>query len=397
MLVLDYSWARPSPAAIKGAGYSGVIRYLSNEPAKNLSISERDRLWAEGLSIGLVWEATAQAPLGGFARGQSDAREANRQADAFGWPRAAVVVYAIDFDVQRLLQSAPPRGLSLETMVDLELQVARTEAAHDLVRQAMGTQMDQVADYFRGVQSIGGRPAGVYGPDHVCDDLAASVGLACYWQCAAWSGSGSGTGGSVYVPDYGRNVQLSRQACLFQFYGSVRVDGTDHNESTGHAGPQLADLMYHPDGHEPERPEEEDDMPVWNEILWSIHGSAWALEVGGFPIDTGPHAFVADSKSRRMLHIPNEESLNWERYAIAVTGGDLAVVEHHDVPDVVLRGYTLDGPGGVSDHPHNQKDGAQTVEVELGDTEGLKVDLTDEAVRRVAVASADEGHRRSAE
>lgn len=399
MLVLDYSWARPSPAAIKGAGYSGVIRYLSYEPSKNLSNAERDALWREGLSIGLVWEATAQAPLGGYARGQADAREANRQADAFGWPRDVVIIYAIDFDVRRLLQSVLPRGLSLDTMVDMELQVARTETAHDLVRKAMGTQMDQVADYFRGVQSVGLRPAGVYGPDHVCDDLAAAVPLACYWQCAAWSGSGNGTGGSIYVPDYGRNIQLSRQACLFQFYGSVRIGQTDHNESTAHAGHQLTDLMYHPDGHEPEQPEEEDDMPRWNQILWSVHGSAWAAEVGGFPTDTGPHAFIADPFSRRMLHIPDEGSLNWERFAIATTGGDLAALEHHEVPDVILRGYTLDGPGGVSNHPHNQKDGAQTVELELGEieTDGLKVGLTDEAVQHVAQAVADEDHRRSAE
>ena len=65
--------ARKATACRSAAGYSGVIRYLSFEPLKNLSIGERDRLWAEGLSIGLVWETTAQAPLQGFNRGASDA------------------------------------------------------------------------------------------------------------------------------------------------------------------------------------------------------------------------------------------------------------------------------------------------------------------------------------
>jgi hypothetical protein len=395
VLVLDYAWARPSPAAIAGAGYSGVLRYLSFEPSKNLSPAERDGLWAAGLSIGLVWEATAQAPLQGFSRGQSDARNANDQADALGWPGNVVIIYAVDFDA-RTMGSVLAQGVTLSTAVDVHRKTALNPYGAELVRQAMSAQMDQVADYFRGVRSVGRRPSGVYGPDHVLDSLAASVGLDCYWQCAAWSGWGEGTGGSIYVPGYGRNVQLSRQACLFQFYGSTRLGETDHNESTGQAGHHLADLMYHPDGHEPE--EEEDDMPGWsrNQILWSVVDSAWARDIAG--MEGGPHAFIADPNSRRMLHIPTEESLNWERYAMGATGGDIAQLEHHDVPDVVLRGYTLDGPGGASDHPHNQKCG-RTVDVDLGEIEvdGMKVDLTPEAIASVATATADEQYRRQAQ
>lgn len=223
MDILDYSWARPAPAAIKAAGYGGVIRYISYEPSKNLSRAERDALWAQGLSIGLVWETTAQAPLQGRAKGVEHAREANAQAQAHGWPSGKALIYAVDFD-------------------------------------PTPSQYPAVADYFRGALSVGGRPVGVYGPDQVLDYLAEHVGLACYWQCAAWSGWGTGSGGSIFVPAYGRPVQLSRHACLFQFYGSERLPTTDHNESTPHAGGQLVDLMYHPDGHEPptESPEEID-------------------------------------------------------------------------------------------------------------------------------------------
>jgi hypothetical protein len=32
MLLVDYSYARPGPLAIRGAGYSGVVRYLSLDP-----------------------------------------------------------------------------------------------------------------------------------------------------------------------------------------------------------------------------------------------------------------------------------------------------------------------------------------------------------------------------
>lgn len=280
MLVLDYSYKRPSPAAIKAAGYSGVIRYLSYEASKNLGHGERDALWREGLSIGLVWETTAGAPLQGYAKGRADAFEANRQAAAFGWPGDVVIIYAVDFDARQLVRHLP-RGITLDMAVDQELKVARTAEAHELVLKAFGSEMDQVADYFRGVLSVGGRPAGVYGPDHVCDRLAFAVPLACYWQCAAWSGVGEGTGGSVYVPGYGRNIQLSREACLFQFYGSVRLDGTDHNESTGHAAHHLADLMYHPDGHEPAPLEEDEDMARLVKMPDHTGQAVWLLTTDG--------------------------------------------------------------------------------------------------------------------
>lgn len=243
MLVLDYSWTRPSPAAIKAAGYSGVIRYLSYEPSKNLSIGERDALWREGLSIGLVWETTAGAPLNGYGRGQADAHEANRQADTFGWPGHVVIIYAIDFE-------------------------------------ATAAQLATIRDYFRGVLSVGGRPAGVYGPDHVLDDLGTHVPLSCYWQCAAWSGVGQGTGGSVFVPDYNRWIQLSRHACLFQHYGSLRIPNTDHNTDTGHAGHQLADLMYHPT-LAPTPVPQEDDMARLVKLPDHTGQRVWLLTTDG--------------------------------------------------------------------------------------------------------------------
>lgn len=217
MDAVDYSYERPSPASIAAAGYGGVIRYLSNEPGKNLSVAERDALFAAGLRIGLVWETTASRALLGDAAGRADAAEANRQADALNHPRWRPLIYAVDF--------AP-----------------RTD------------QLDAIRAYFRGALAVSTRPVGVYGAYDVLEALAVDPGLACYWQCAAWSGKGSGSGGSLFVPDYGNQVRLSRHACLFQFYGSVRVPGTDHNQGVS----DRQDLMWGPDDGEDEMLSDDD-------------------------------------------------------------------------------------------------------------------------------------------
>ena len=142
-LLLDYAWAKPSPAAIKAAGYSGVMRYLSTDATKNLSKSEAAGLLAAGLSIGLVWETTAIRAGQGFAAGAADAVTAEAQAAALGYPSTAVLFYAVDYD-------AAPAA---------------------------------VAPYFAGVGSKAHHPVGVYGSARVVEGVAAPW----KWQACAWS------------------------------------------------------------------------------------------------------------------------------------------------------------------------------------------------------------------
>ena len=147
-LLIDYSAARPTPATIKAAGYSGVMRYLSTDPGKNLQPAERDALLAEGLSIGLVWETTAARSADGFAAGAADAKAAEEQAAALGLPAGLPIFYAVDFD-------ADPAA---------------------------------VKGYFDGVHSVATRPVGIYGSLRVVD-TALTGGWATYaWQSCAWSG-----------------------------------------------------------------------------------------------------------------------------------------------------------------------------------------------------------------
>jgi hypothetical protein len=142
-LILDYAWAKPTPAAIKAAGYSGVMRYLSPDSTKNLSKPEATALLAAGLSIGLIWESTANRAGQGFAAGAADAATAEAQATALGYPFSAALFYAVDFD----------GGVAA------------------------------VAPYFAGVASRAARPVGVYGSARVVEGVA----VLWKWQACAWS------------------------------------------------------------------------------------------------------------------------------------------------------------------------------------------------------------------
>lgn len=72
LLAADYAWQHPDPAAIRAAGYTAVLRYVSADPTKDLSATEAHGLHAAGLGVGLVYETTAQRALSSTAGGASD-------------------------------------------------------------------------------------------------------------------------------------------------------------------------------------------------------------------------------------------------------------------------------------------------------------------------------------
>lgn len=168
--LVDYSFARPSPAAIKRAGYLGVMRYISSGSSKkNLTISEKNNLLAAGLGIGLVWEDSASKAGQGYGVGRSDGFSANAHANALGYPAKCPIFYAVDYD---------------------------TSAA-------------KVTPYFQGVVSAGGRPVGIYGSANVVD----GVNVPYKWQTVAWS--------------HGR---VSSHIHLYQRVGGAVISGTDVND-----------------------------------------------------------------------------------------------------------------------------------------------------------------------
>jgi peptidoglycan hydrolase-like protein with peptidoglycan-binding domain len=172
-LILDYSFARPSPTTIKKSGYAGVMRYISTAPGtqpnpKDLTRPEASLLHQAGLSIGLVWETYAKRAGAGQAAGKADVASAERQANLLGYPKNCPIFYAVDYD-------ANP---------------------------------DSVALYFAGVKAAakGLHPVGVYGSARVVEAIHAA-GVPYVWQACAWS-----------------NGRVSDSAHLYQRMSATVVD-----------------------------------------------------------------------------------------------------------------------------------------------------------------------------
>jgi len=97
----DFSYSKPNAAAMAHAGYEFLIGYLSPNPAKNLSRHQMQAYRNAGIHVGLVWESTAGRALGGRAAGRHDGREAEKQANALGYPAQAVIFFAVDKNTDR--------------------------------------------------------------------------------------------------------------------------------------------------------------------------------------------------------------------------------------------------------------------------------------------------------
>jgi hypothetical protein len=96
LTLVDASTSRPTPAAVKAAGHAGIIGYVSDYPAKNITKAECQAFIAAGLSVSLVWENGSQDAYGGFAAGVADGKKAVAQAQALGYPKGCVLFAAAD-------------------------------------------------------------------------------------------------------------------------------------------------------------------------------------------------------------------------------------------------------------------------------------------------------------
>lgn len=181
--LIDFSYARPLGNAIKDAGYAGVIRYLSSNPAKNLTPAEIRDYQNNKLEIGVVWEDIANAPLLGFDRGSIDAKKALTQANALGFPVSVPIYFACDWDT--------------------------TPA-----------QQVQIDDYLKGCASIiGAKRVGVYGSFYVVERCFNNKTASWFWQTLAWSGK-----------------QVSTHNHILQDLKDPKIASTDHNTSVDEWG-----------------------------------------------------------------------------------------------------------------------------------------------------------------
>lgn len=184
---IDYSWARPGGAAIAAAGYRFAMRYVPypGHQGKGLSIAERDDLHAHGIAIGLVFESTANRPLGGYDAGVYDATATIEALESLSWPPRPVY-FAVDFDIQP-------------------------------------AQLGALTAYMRGVGSVlGVQRVGVYGGIRALEHCR-DHGLATwYWQALAWSGGRAFPGRHLYQYLNGQTLaggEIDLNAAYTEDYG----------------------------------------------------------------------------------------------------------------------------------------------------------------------------------
>jgi hypothetical protein len=85
-------------ADVKSTGMSGICRYISHNPKKNLTRKERDEALALGLDITLVFEDSATRSLQGLDAGRADATFASLFAQQIGARPGMTIRTTVDTD-----------------------------------------------------------------------------------------------------------------------------------------------------------------------------------------------------------------------------------------------------------------------------------------------------------
>lgn len=124
----DYSFARPSPAALKAAGAVAVARYLTGD-GKALTVSEAAELHAAGIGIVLNFEADAGDALLGAGKGAANGQIARAAANALG-AGGLPIYYSVDRDIST---SQLPTVLAYLHAADNAAQPSRCYAEFDVV------------------------------------------------------------------------------------------------------------------------------------------------------------------------------------------------------------------------------------------------------------------------
>lgn len=224
-LVADYSFARPDLAALRRAGYVGIIRYLSWDGSKNLTRGEVERAWDAGLWVALNWEGWGDLrefggnPAVGAQNGRAAGTEAKRLADAMGAPASVPVFVSADYDYQ---------------------------PAHAPI----------IAAFLDAFRQASGRPVGIYGEADIIDAMLDGGHATLGWQTNATSWS---------------NGRISNRAVLVQRWGPTDgpfAGAIDWNDLVGDASlfawGATTSPGVHVEAQHTDRPTHpEDDMPAF--------------------------------------------------------------------------------------------------------------------------------------
>jgi len=269
--IADYSWARPSAAAMKELGIIGVIRYLGpGNRGRDITAAEVAQLHRDGLGVGLVWETTTHAALAGWQAGHADLTAANRHADALGYPAHMPLFYACDTDVTPHQIRGP------------------------------------VADTFRGAIQASRRPVRPYGEADVLDILCGEMGLMpCGWQCMAWS-----------------RGRMSPHRCMYQLYPPALGDQIDLNE----IGPHPTDFLWHPSIPFDTTPKDWFDMATLDELRTIVREEV-AHGIGALENVQGNLAGVTRGEGAETRSAGHDEGEHTRQLITDLDAGDLVELE----------------------------------------------------------------------
>lgn len=250
-VLVDFSFARPSPASLVQAKVAGVLRYVTWVAGKCITAAEAASYRAVGLSIGLVYEDGANDFAGGEAAGTQKAQVAAPVLQALGFPTQLPVYCAVD------------------TGLDPSLYEVTYQGIHQFC-------------------SLLGRPDAMYGPRPFAAWCETEHGMDYFWETAA---SSENTGPE---PSSKRLQQL-----VYQPAGVGALGGVDYDLATqpnwgqwgiAHAPPmpaakgkptpadlQVADMT-------PLRSVAEAQLALsngWHLFYWT--GTAFYPQIGGYP------------------------------------------------------------------------------------------------------------------
>jgi nucleoid-associated protein YgaU len=167
--VLDYSYARFTPAQVHNLGAVAVCRYLTvvnpSTSGKLLTRAEAAGMSAAGVAVVSVFEFDSKDATGGYHQGKEYAALAHEQHTAAGGPSGRPIYFGVDFDTP-----------------DYAAQLPNTPE-HALAK------LGPIGEYFKGCNDVlGSHLTGAYGGYWVIKRLFEANLISFGWQTVAWSG-----------------------------------------------------------------------------------------------------------------------------------------------------------------------------------------------------------------
>ena len=243
-------------------GISFAGRYLGPESwGKTVTKAEADALLAEGVSILLCYETSAERMRGGTAAGTADGANALRYARELGVPVGTCIFFACDYDVP-------------------DSDLIRCENYITAAQSAMG----------------GVYEAGCYGPEKIVSFLSDRGDCFKFWQCCAWSNQFLPV---ASVRQYAWQGD-ARSRAMAKKLGIAAVDLDAGEDLRGLWGPSQSAAQTAPPEGEP-RPSQPPSEAVSPEgEPWYDEAMAWA-EAQGLIMDGRPNDDVTRAELATVL------------------------------------------------------------------------------------------------